>query len=188
MARLIALYSTVPQSGKTTLANHLNFQHEFHTVKFAGPIKAMLYTLLRTYKDDAVWAYECIEGKLKETPIKFLANRTPRQMMISLGTNWGREMVDPNIWVTAGFAQAKQHLDKGENVVIDDMRFPNEYNVLKHLGAEFIKVTRLGVPGVGGATTEGLLMGADWDLEIKAQDGDTAALYDTMDDYLKGLI
>ena len=44
--RLIALYAPAPQSGKSTVAEHLEARHGFETVKFAGPLKDMIRCLL----------------------------------------------------------------------------------------------------------------------------------------------
>jgi len=184
MARIIALYSSVPQSGKSTIAQHLEAAWGFETLKFAGPLKAMLYALLRQVNDDTDWCWECIEGKLKEKKMAVLGGKSPRDLMVSLGTDWGREMVSSSLWVDLLKVRATAALKDERSVVIDDMRFPNEYAVLDHLGAHFIHVIRLGAIENGDAATEGLLDTMPWTVTWAAGDGHPEQLRDEVDDHL----
>jgi len=186
MTQLIALYSHAPQSGKTTIANYLGYQHGYKTIKFAGALKSMVYTLLTNFKDDPEWAYACIEGDQKEVPLKFLGGATPRFMMQTLGTAWGRNSIDQNIWVTAAFSKIRRAMLDGQAVVVDDMRFPNEYKVLETLGAKFVYVKRTGSDVWVGEDTEGLLSDHAWDFTIEANDGEVKHLFDGMDYLIQG--
>lgn len=70
--------------------------------KFADNLKTMICTLLGCTRE------QLEDRDFKETPIPELGNKTPRDLMISLGTEWGREMVDPNVWSTTLFTNYKK--------------------------------------------------------------------------------
>ena len=82
---------------------------------------------------------------------------TPRLMLQLLGTECGREIIHPNIWVNALFADYKptgDNLLEGEvrkvreedliypNWIITDVRFPNEAQAIKDRGGIVIRVNR----------------------------------------------
>ena len=93
---------------------------------------------------------------------------TPRLLLQLLGTEAGREIIHPNIWVNALFADYKvtndcsQHSDglwytseHGEeesevtpvypNWIITDVRFPNEAKAIKDKGGILIRIERPGI-------------------------------------------
>jgi hypothetical protein len=63
-----------------------------------------------------------------------------RHMMRTLGTEWGRNCIRENFWVDIAEERIKRSC--ASIVVFDDMRFPNEYEMLKKHGARFIKIIR----------------------------------------------
>lgn len=71
-------------------------------------------------------------------------NLTPRLLLQLLGTEAGRQIIHPNIWVNALFADYK--LDHGvviePNWIITDVRFPNEAKAIADRGGILIKVVR----------------------------------------------
>lgn len=125
------------RSGKDTAAQVL-VQAGFERVLFAGPLKNMIRCLLREQgvPDDVTEAM--IEGHLKETPSPFLNGRSARHAMQTIGTEWGRELIDENLWVDATMRAARQH----RRVVITDCRFPNEVAAIKAAGGTVVRVTR----------------------------------------------
>jgi hypothetical protein len=122
--------------GKSTAAKHLVATYGFVRVRFAGPLKDMLKAIGLT--DDHV------DGHLKEVPCGLLCGKTPRHAMITLGTEWGRDLIHPTLWTTLWRHQVNQVLDEGGDVVVDDVRFPNEVAALEALGGHLIKVIRPG--------------------------------------------
>ena len=105
-------------SGKTEVAHHLVVNHGYVPTKFAEVLKDMLRTLGLTEDE--------IEGDLKHEPSMILLGRTPRWAMQSLGTEWGRNLIDSDIWAYAWKRQVADHLAQGKKVVVDDCRFLNE--------------------------------------------------------------
>lgn len=67
-----------------------------------------------------------------------LEKLTPRGLLQLLGTECGREILHPNIWVNSLFSE----YDKTANWLISDVRFPNEAERIKSRGGKLIKVTR----------------------------------------------
>jgi len=106
-------------------------------VAFANPLKCMLATLI---------GWDAINDRvLRETPHPALGGKTPRYAMQTLGTEWGRESIDGDVWVQAWRESALTVLDVGGHVVTDDLRFPNEEKAVVAMGGCIIKVNRPGV-------------------------------------------
>lgn len=106
---------------------------------------------------------------------------TPREIMQLVGTEIFRA-VDPPIWV---WAWTKQAEDYGLTVV-SDLRFPNEFAMLRERKAMCIKVTRPGQFVDKGHVSEGLLDSHKFDVAI-VNDGTLEdlwqALCETLDIY-----
>jgi len=103
-------------------------------VKMAGPLKDMLRAIGLTD--------EHIEGDLKEVPCELLGGKTPRHAMITLGTEWGRDMIDGNIWINIAAERIATLLTAGFNVVVDDIRFDNEADTIRNLGGVVVGLHR----------------------------------------------
>lgn len=63
---------------------------------------------------------------------------TPRRMLQLIGTECGRDIIHPNIWVNALFADYTQH----SKWIITDVRFPNEAKAIQKKGGLVIRVNR----------------------------------------------
>jgi hypothetical protein len=107
--------------GKDTAADYLLEHLPMGYVKysFADPIKAMLLGLDLTY--------EQLHGNLKDV-VDERFDCTPRRMMQTLGTEWGREHVHPLIWI-----RAMDSLITNQ-AVIPDVRFENEADYIRENG------------------------------------------------------
>lgn len=122
--------------GKSEAASQLSELYGFQMHTFATPLKNMLKALGLTH--------EQLYGDQKEIPSDLLGGKTPRWAMQSLGTEWGRKLIDPNLWLNAWQAT----LPAGP-VVVEDLRFPNEAAAIKLAGGYIVKIER---PGVAVAT------------------------------------
>jgi hypothetical protein len=129
-------------SGKTTVANILERDYSFRRLRFAGAIKTMIGTMLGCAGISSQRVNDMIDGKYKETPCDELAGKSPRFAMQSLGTEWGREFISPNIWVDITMTGVDDYLSQGISVVLDDVRFPNEVNAIKDAGGTIVRVMR----------------------------------------------
>ncbi len=121
------------QAGKTTLANELMHHYKLVHLSFAAPMRQFVAKLL------GVSGHEL--EKMKEQPIDWLDNVTPRHMLQSLGTEWGREMVHPDLWV-----RVLLHNIPPSGAIISDVRFVNEAELIRKKGGLILKVER---PGTG---------------------------------------
>jgi len=140
-------------SGKSTIAGMLIDDFDFHRVKFAAPLKKMLRALGLSNAH--------LEGKLKEIPCDILGMKTPREAMQSLGTEWGRNIIHPDLWINAWKHTVQDYLDRGFKVVVDDCRFPNERKAVQELGGITIMIERPGIAPVNSHISEQYLMMCD---------------------------
>lgn len=122
------------QGGKSTVANFLENHHGYIRLKFAQVLKDMLAVFLTNFVNDP-WVY--LEGDKKEEVVPGL-NVTGRHLMQTLGTNWARHHIGLDTWIIATLNK----LDSDRHYVIDDMRFPNEYEALTKKG--FITIRLVG--------------------------------------------
>jgi len=139
--RIIIAFAGLAGSGKSTAAMHLVNCHGFRRVRLAGPLKAMLTALGLTAAE--------IDGDRKEQPCALLGGKTPRWAMQTIGTEWGRELIDPNLW-TRAWRAAVDALPAGVPVVVDDCRFPNEADAVAEAGGVLVRIERPGA-GAGAA-------------------------------------
>ena len=95
-------------------------------VAFADPMKRMMAALL----DIPVWdLYRLFP---KEDPIPELGGNSIRHAMQTLGTEWGRTCMGYDFWVEVMNSTLKEYEKSGyELIAIDDVRFPNEFNMLR---------------------------------------------------------
>lgn len=126
--------------GKDTVANYLVRRHGYQAVAFAAPLKQ---GLLSMFFDRGLTYAHLNDPALKEIPLPFLFGRTPRQLMTSLGTEWGQGMVAREVWVEL----LRSTVDKmqaygGRRIVVTDCRFIHEEAMLSQLGAQLWYVQR----------------------------------------------
>jgi hypothetical protein len=109
-------------------------------VKFADILKAMLRTLYELNGVDYEDILHRLEGRLKELPDPILLGATPRTAMQTLGSEWGRDLIHPDLWVSTWENRVRSLLRAGFSVVVDDLRFPNEALAIRGLGGRIIEV------------------------------------------------
>jgi hypothetical protein len=68
----------------------------------------------------------------KEDPSCGILGQTPRYLMQTLGTEWGRNLIGQSIWTSLTQKEITE-LPENTNVLIDDARFDNEILALKEL-------------------------------------------------------
>jgi hypothetical protein len=124
-------------AGKSTAAKYLVDKVGFEYTRFAGPIKDMLKSLGCTH--------EQVDGAEKETPAEILGGKTPRYAMQTLGTEWARQCMGADFWMTIWKSRVQTRLDRGGFVVVDDCRFANEAQAVRDLGGVHIRIARSSV-------------------------------------------
>lgn len=163
--RLIGLYSSRPQSGKSTVADILFQHYGYSERRFAGPLKAMLRTVLDRAGLSAHRIHQ-IETVAKERPIEEFGGKSYRHLAQTLGTEWGRNCVDKDLWVHLTLP----HLPLSRTV-IDDVRFYNEFRRIRELGGQMWLIARPGVAAPNGHESEGRLDYASFDRVIMNNGG-----------------
>lgn len=139
--RLIGLYSPAPRSGKTTVANYL-YGHGFRIVPFAESLKRMAQVFLRELGlTEKEVEFHLRENKEALIPVPKL-QVSARHVCQTLGTEWGRTCVHPDVWLTCWARKASLNLERGIDVVVDDVRFPNEADLIRSMGGALWRVER----------------------------------------------
>ena len=173
---IIGLYSSRPQCGKSTVAQYLAAHRGFKVLSFATPFKRMLEVLVRA----AGYHPSVLENKTE--PLARLGGATPRRLMQTLGTEWGRTQIASDIWVS--ILVHRINVRNGDNFVVDDMRFPNEYEALLALGAQLWHVWRPGESNLTAHASEGSLDTYHFHSVLR-NDGDLGKLFIEADMYLQ---
>lgn len=123
--------------GKTTTARILKHSSPIFSAaaikSFAGPLKDMLQTILPP---------EAFTAEGKEDAVYGLCGRTPRYLMQTLGTEWGRKIVGEQVWLETMRRQIAS--SPAKVIIIDDLRFDNEAAFVQDLGGVVMEVTRPG--------------------------------------------
>lgn len=152
------------KSGKSTIADYLVKEFGYKRIKFADPLKDMLRALGLSYQE--------IEGDRKEDSCKLLGGKSPRFGMQSLGTEWGRNLISPDIWVDIWEHRVMEARKTKTPVVVDDCRFQNELDVLKRLGGLSITIIREGNEPVNDHISEKLNLHTDVTIQNDKKVGD----------------
>lgn len=154
--KVIALYAPCHGAGKSTAAKYLSDVLDAEIVSFARELSVMVKDLLVQRFNLPVLR----RGKDDPLPPP-MENVTTRDFMVAIGQ--AARSVYPDIWVdlTRRNIQAAligRFTQGPRSVVVDDLRMPNEYAMLKELGAIMVRVTRPGmeiVPSETEAQLEG---------------------------------
>jgi hypothetical protein len=104
----------------------------------------------------------------KEEPLSnFPYQLTPRHLMRTLGTEWGRTCCGPRFWTELWANKVREDLLFGADIVCDDLRFPEEYEACRELGAQIWQITRANAKPASAHPSDGGLDGYDFDLTIE---------------------
>lgn len=138
---LIGLYSPFPGCGKTTAANYLTVQHSYERISFAGTLKRLVEALLQEFYSKEEAAH--LTYIAKNNPLTALDPRiTSRHLQQTLGTEWGRQCVHPDLWLKAWQSKFIRCQELGKPVVVDDVRFENEAALIKQNGGVLWRINR----------------------------------------------
>ena len=128
-------------SGKTTASKYLITVQDYEKLSFASPLKNIC-------KEVFGFTEEQLYGSEKETVDPFW-NIEPRKVLQIVGTELFRKELGrhiPNIgediWTKC--LQKKIMNNPNAHFVIDDLRFPNEAELIRSLGGKIIRIHRPG--------------------------------------------
>lgn len=165
----------LPHTGKDTIADYLYHQHGFGRIAFAGPVKDMLVTF-------GVQRELLNDPAKKEQVIEWIG-QSPRQLMRSLGTDWGRSLVADNIWIRHAARRLQLQRRIGPKVVFTDVRFPNEAEFVRAHGGVIWHVERPGQAERSGHSSDQQLPFLEGDRLVR-NDGTVVQLHCAVEFYL----
>lgn len=129
-------------SGKGTAADILVEKHGFVKLSFADAVKdatAAIFGWQRSLLEgDTPESREFRETKDEWWSAKFGRDFTPRLALQLMGTEAGRDVFHDDVWVLALERKAEMY----QNVVIADVRFPNEMEWMRSKGGFAVRVSR----------------------------------------------
>jgi hypothetical protein len=129
-------------SGKGTAADLLIENYDFTKLSFADAVKDATAAIFG-------WPRPLLEGdtdesrNFREQPDPFWSDKfgrevTPRAMLQMMGTEAGRDVFHKDLWIYA----LEKKLGMYKNVVIPDVRFPNEIKFIHDQGGFVVRVVR----------------------------------------------
>jgi energy-coupling factor transporter ATP-binding protein EcfA2 len=126
---MIIAFSGTMGSGKSTAVEALKFltkdTHKVHLVKFAQPLYDMQEMIYRRI------------ASVHTRPEDFVKDR---KLLQWLGSDWGRDTIQKDLWVSLWKAEAAAKAAEGYLVVCDDLRFDNEAQAVQDLGGVMVKI------------------------------------------------
>jgi dephospho-CoA kinase len=160
--------------GKDTAGLYLADRYGLRRMAFADPVKRVVAELLGV-------SLGVLETHGKEAPIAGL-DRSPRYLYQTLGTEWGRNLVHPDLWVRV---LAREHalVERQacvHGVVITDVRMPNEAAWVRERGT-LVHITRQDAPAVRAHESEQGVEVLEGDV-VLPNDGTIDELYRRLDD------
>ena len=126
-------------SGKSYFADYLVNNKLFIKLSFASPLKEITKILFNLSDED-------VKDPIKKELINPKFNASPRELMQWLGTDIMREEFNKkfnysgSIWIDSVKDKIKTLLDNNKDVVIDDVRFQNEVDMIHSLGGIVINL------------------------------------------------
>lgn len=119
-------------SGKNTAAQAIPDRIE---MAFADPVKRMLLTGL------GLTHAQLYDQAFKEVPMPEYDGLTPRELMVSLGSGWGRQVLS-DMWVRAVARQIEKARSEGCTIVVTDVRMENEAQMIRDQGGVILHLRR----------------------------------------------
>lgn len=174
--RIVAM-SGAAGSGKDTAASYLAQSRGYATYAFARPLKAALNAMLG-WKMEQWDNREWKEGVLPDI------GKSPRQMAQTLGTEWGRNLVNQDLWLLLGARAAAAARCNGLNgIVFTDCRFDNEAKFIRDMGGLVIQLVRPSAAAVNAHASE-KPVSPEYINVVLRNDGSIERLASMLDTYL----
>jgi len=175
VGKIIQILTNFPEMSSERIVQHLNkdlTNNKFEIKKFADKLKDMVCLILgctreqledRDFKEKELgeewWVYDLgdhlvprwgfdLNSDNEMCEERYLVKLTPRRILQLLGTEAGREIIHPLIWINALMSE---YVAKGvptradsyyPNWIITDLRFKNELKAVKDRGGITIRVER----------------------------------------------
>lgn len=135
MRPLLVAFHGLPGVGKDAAANRLVESGTWSKVSFAAPLKRGLSEMLGIPMED-------IDNPSIKNEPDYKFGRSIRYMLQTLGTEWGRNLIDDSLWMKLAQESIERQFQHGLNVVNTDLRFLNEAEKVKEMGGYVIHILR----------------------------------------------
>ena len=123
-------------SGKSTISRAaIGTSEGWEIISFAEPINKMLVAFgvpEIVLRDKSRW----------DEPREELCGQTIRHAAQTLGTEWGRKCINEKLWTNRGLTKAKEANEHGWHSIIENIRFPSEFEELEAIGGITIAMYR----------------------------------------------
>ena len=128
-------------AGKSMVAYRLAQLSDYRVMAFATPLKRMAVNfLVDNYGYDQSHAELYLAHKTIKIPELGV---TMRHLLQTLGTDWGRQLIDPYLWTNIAADEIAEHME-WTDVVVDDVRFESEASLIRDFGGLVIHLVRPG--------------------------------------------
>lgn len=97
-----------------------------------------------------------VDGRRKREPISELGGKSATDIQQFIGTQFGRDFIDPGIWLRIWCRWADEQVERGRGVVQESVRFANEADAIRVRGGLILEVRRPGVGPVNSHVSEAL--------------------------------
>lgn len=135
------------RSGKDTVAKMLDDAFCVRRIALADPVRAAVAASLNM-------TMESYLDLPKEEVLEWLG-KSRRQLEQTLGTEWGRNLVNETFWLMVLEKKIEKYRDEwGEHVVVTDIRFDNEACKIREMGGTIWHVIREDAPAVNEHVSE----------------------------------
>lgn len=133
---IIAAFTNVPQSGKSTFCDYLCDNYNFEKLTLATPVKETLRVLLkfRGISDKRINDYLYLDKKEEIIPEIGMSGR---QLMTEFAHNFVRGQIDEDF-----FVNCLPNILTNKNYVIEDMRYLNELAFVHDKGGLAVFINR----------------------------------------------
>jgi hypothetical protein len=133
MMMLIGVHGRA-RAGKDHAANYLARNMMFYKYAFAEPLKTMLKSVFGDHFHEGDRSGICPE-----------TGKSYREMMQTLGTEWGRNLMHPQMWVNLvdrKYREVAEYCPMAKGMVLSDVRFDSEAEWIQQNGGVILDIVR----------------------------------------------
>ena len=161
---IIGIYSPAPRCGKSTAASILWQRFGYIRVPFAETLKLMIRVMLEDAGYTANEIHRLENGDKKELMPFF--NCDLRHLYTTLGTEWGRMLIHPDLWIKVWTAKVMKLNACGKRVVVEDVRFLNEIKTVLSRQGIMMRIDREGTQKINHLSEAMTPMDSDFAITI----------------------
>lgn len=168
--KLIA-FTGLAQSGKSTASAYLENTHGFARVNFKSAMIEEIKSTMPDFLKKEAEIYNCqVDDLFTMKPGSF------RQFLQNYGTELRRKG-DNDYWVNQWLTKANSlYLETGASIVVDDVRFLNEAEMIKRAGGIVVRVLKRGQENTMSHSSETEMAQIVPDTTIEVEAGDVEEL------------